>query len=124
MAAWPSSCSTTVPGTRRTMPNTRTLTPSSVSVVAKSRRARYAPNETLAFQRGEPQPVVEAGRVRLKAFHALLHRVQQIGRVERDADRVLGHQPLDAVVDLLALGAVERRATEVEELVGLPVLPA
>jgi hypothetical protein len=44
IAACPSSCSTTVPGTILTSPNTTTLTPKSVSAVAANRRARYAAN--------------------------------------------------------------------------------
>src|SRR5688572_26468549 len=124
MAACPSSCSTTVPGTIRTIRNTTTLTPSSVSAVASSRRARYAANETLAVHRREPQPVEEAGGMRLESLHRLLHRVQQIRRIQGDRDGILRHQPLHAVVDLLAAGAVQRRAAAVEQLVRLRVLPA
>src|SRR3989441_7352593 len=62
-------------------------------------------------------------RVRREALDGLLHGVEKVGRVERDGDRILRHEPLDLVVDLLALGALERRPAGVEQLVGLLVVP-
>src|SRR3989449_4982888 len=77
----------------------------------------------LVSERHPAQAVEEARRVRLEALDGLLHGVEKVGRVERDGDRILRHEPLDLVVDLLALGALERRPAGVEQLVGLLVVP-
>src|SRR2546430_11464840 len=65
---------------------------------------------TSALEPGEPEAVVETGRVRLEAPEALLHRVEEVRGVERNADRVLRQEPLELVVDRLAAGGRGRGA--------------
>src|SRR5262245_10151735 len=75
----------------------------------------------LLLQPDRAEAVIRRGEV-LLVVDGALHDVDQVGREGPDHDRLLDHQPLHAIVDLLALGRIDAELPLVEERVDVGVV--
>src|SRR5438034_3810953 len=118
---------------RRTSRNTATLTPRSAGTMDRMRAttyprtaalSRYAirrgAGRSLPFQPDRAESVV-VGREVLLVLDGRLHDIDRVGRECPDLDRLVDHQTLRLVVDLLALLRIERGPALIQQHVDVGV---